>query len=97
VIKMERLDGGDFARDYDHQVHSQSSELSLLKLSMESVTLDLKSRFGRGTQAAGPVRPHRPQPRQGRLRMALHEVELPMGRGPLLEADTASVLAGDGL
>ncbi|MFJ8881942.1 CaiB/BaiF CoA transferase family protein [Streptomyces sp. NPDC102402] len=48
VIKVERPDGGDFARAYDTTVHGQSSYFVWLNRSKESVTLDLKSEEGRG-------------------------------------------------
>ncbi|WP_329233859.1 CoA transferase [Streptomyces sp. NBC_00111] len=47
VIKVERPDGGDFARRYDTTVHGQSSYFVWLNRSKESVTLDLKSEEGR--------------------------------------------------
>ncbi|QOH59401.1 CaiB/BaiF CoA transferase family protein [Rhodococcus rhodochrous] len=47
VIKIERPDGGDFARRYDETVHGQSSYFVWLNRSKESVTLDLKSAEGR--------------------------------------------------
>jgi formyl-CoA transferase len=46
VIKVERPDGGDFARRYDTTVHGQSSYFVWLNRSKESVTLDLKSAAG---------------------------------------------------
>ncbi|CCH79147.1 putative alpha-methylacyl-CoA racemase [Nostocoides japonicum T1-X7] len=42
VIKIERPDTGDFARDYDQTVHGMSSHFVWLNRSKESVTLDLK-------------------------------------------------------
>lgn len=42
VIKVERLGGGDFARDYDATVHGLSSHFVWLNRSKESLTLDLK-------------------------------------------------------
>lgn len=47
MIKVERPDGGDFARRYDTTVHGQSSYFVWLNRSKESVTLDLKSEEGR--------------------------------------------------
>src|SRR5215831_13836332 len=42
VIKIERPDGGDFARHYDTRVKGQSSYFVWLNRSKESLTLDLK-------------------------------------------------------
>ena len=42
VIKIERPDGGDFARDYDTTVKGLSSYFVWLNRSKESLTLDLK-------------------------------------------------------
>ena len=42
VIKIERPDGGDFARGYDQTVHGQSSYFVWLNRGKESVVLDLK-------------------------------------------------------
>ena len=42
VIKIERPDGGDFARGYDTKVHGLSSYFVWLNRSKESLTLDLK-------------------------------------------------------
>jgi crotonobetainyl-CoA:carnitine CoA-transferase CaiB-like acyl-CoA transferase len=42
VIKVERPDGGDFARGYDHVVHGTSSAFLWLNRGKESVQLDLK-------------------------------------------------------
>jgi formyl-CoA transferase len=42
VIKVERPDGGDFARGYDHSVHGDSSYFVWLNRGKESLTLDLK-------------------------------------------------------
>ncbi|MGH3314167.1 MAG: CaiB/BaiF CoA transferase family protein [Streptomyces sp.] len=42
VIKIERPDGGDFARGYDHVVHGVSSAFLWLNRGKESVQLDLK-------------------------------------------------------
>src|SRR6059036_168263 len=42
VIKIERPDGGDFARSYDTTVRGMSSYFVWLNRSKESLTLDLK-------------------------------------------------------
>jgi itaconate CoA-transferase len=42
VIKIERPDGGDFARDYDTTVKGMASHFVWLNRSKESLTLDLK-------------------------------------------------------
>ena len=42
VIKIERPDGGDFARGYDAVVKGQSSYFVWLNRSKQSLTLDLK-------------------------------------------------------
>src|ERR1700704_2387421 len=42
VIKIERPDGGDFARSYDLSVGGMSSYFVWLNRSKESLTLDLK-------------------------------------------------------
>jgi itaconate CoA-transferase len=47
VIKIERPDGGDFARRYDESVHGQSSYFVWLNRSKQSLTLDVKSPDGR--------------------------------------------------
>ncbi|OBH61966.1 carnitine dehydratase [Mycobacterium intracellulare] len=46
VIKVERPDGGDFARGYDRSVHGDSSYFVWLNRGKESLTLDLKSTEG---------------------------------------------------
>ncbi|MCA2295294.1 CoA transferase, partial [Mycobacterium avium] len=46
VIKVERPDGGDFARGYDHSVHGDSSYFVWLNRGKESLTLDLKTLEG---------------------------------------------------
>lgn len=46
VIKVERPDCGDFARDYDTTVRGMSSHFVWLNRSKESVALDLKSESG---------------------------------------------------
>src|SRR5689334_13440431 len=43
VIKVERPDGGDFARAYDTTVHGLSSYFVWLNRSKESLTLDVKA------------------------------------------------------
>ena len=43
VIKIERPDGGDFARSYDTAVNGQSSYFVWLNRSKQSLTLDLKN------------------------------------------------------
>ena len=47
VIKIERPDGGDFARGYDTTVKGLSSYFVWLNRSKESLTLDLKRPDGR--------------------------------------------------
>jgi itaconate CoA-transferase len=47
VIKVERPDGGDFARGYDRAVHGESSYFVWLNRVKESLTLDLKRPDGR--------------------------------------------------
>ncbi len=47
VVKIERPDGGDFARGYDASVRGQSSFFVWLNRSKESVALDLKLPDGR--------------------------------------------------
>jgi itaconate CoA-transferase len=47
VVKIERPDGGDFARNYDATVHGQASHFVWLNRGKESVTADLKSADGR--------------------------------------------------
>ena len=46
VIKVERPDGGDFARSYDHRVGGLSSHFVWCNRSKESIALDLKSDRG---------------------------------------------------
>ena len=48
VIKIERPDGGDFARSYDAVVKGQSSYFVWLNRSKQSLTLDLKRTEGMG-------------------------------------------------
>jgi formyl-CoA transferase len=47
VVKVERPDGGDFARRYDETVHGQSSYFVWLNRSKQSLTLDVKTPEGR--------------------------------------------------
>jgi itaconate CoA-transferase len=47
VVKVERPDGGDFARGYDRSVHGESSYFVWLNRGKESLTLDLKHPDGR--------------------------------------------------
>jgi crotonobetainyl-CoA:carnitine CoA-transferase CaiB-like acyl-CoA transferase len=47
VVKVERPDGGDFARGYDRAVHGDSSYFVWLNRGKESLTLDLKQPEGR--------------------------------------------------
>lgn len=47
VIKVERPDGGDFARRYDDVVDGESSYFVWLNRSKESITLDVKAPRGR--------------------------------------------------
>lgn len=47
VIKIERRDGGDFARNYDHVVDGLSSAFLWLNRGKESVELDFKTAEGR--------------------------------------------------
>ncbi|MDT5126514.1 MAG: itaconate CoA-transferase [Mycobacterium sp.] len=47
VVKIERPQGGDFARGYDHAVHGESSYFVWLNRGKESLTLDLKHPDGR--------------------------------------------------
>jgi itaconate CoA-transferase len=47
VIKLERIDGGDFARSYDHAVRGLASHFVWLNRGKESVALDLKTDDGR--------------------------------------------------
>jgi formyl-CoA transferase len=46
VVKVERPDGGDFARRYDETVHGQSSYFVWLNRSKQSLTLDVKTPEG---------------------------------------------------
>jgi crotonobetainyl-CoA:carnitine CoA-transferase CaiB-like acyl-CoA transferase len=47
VVKIERPQGGDFARGYDRAVHGESSYFVWLNRGKESLTLDLKEPEGR--------------------------------------------------
>src|SRR3981189_344531 len=47
VIKVERLDGGDFARSYDNAVNGLSAYFVWANRSKESVTLDIADPRGR--------------------------------------------------
>jgi itaconate CoA-transferase len=47
VIKIERPDGGDFARDYDRRARGLASHFVWCNRSKESVTVDLKTEAGR--------------------------------------------------
>jgi itaconate CoA-transferase len=46
VIKVERVDGGDLARGYDHVVHGTGAHFVWLNRGKESLAIDLKSRQG---------------------------------------------------
>ena len=46
VIKVERVDGGDFARDYDHVVHGTGAHFTWLNRGKESIAVDLKPAEG---------------------------------------------------
>jgi len=47
VLKVERPDGGDFARGYDTSVNGMASHFVWLNRGKESVAVDLKSPGGR--------------------------------------------------
>ncbi|MFI5612755.1 CaiB/BaiF CoA transferase family protein [Amycolatopsis sp. NPDC051903] len=47
VIKVERIDGGDFARSYDHVVQGTGAHFVWLNRGKESIALDLKTPEGR--------------------------------------------------
>ena len=47
VIKVERVDGGDFARDYDHVVAGTGAHFVWLNRGKESLAVDLKAPQGR--------------------------------------------------
>ena len=46
MIKVERIDGGDFARGYDHVVHGTGAHFVWLNRGKESIAVDLKSAEG---------------------------------------------------
>jgi len=46
VIKVERIDGGDFARGYDHAVHGTGAHFVWLNRGKESIAVDLKTSEG---------------------------------------------------
>src|SRR3954452_16645150 len=52
VIKVERPDGGDFARGYDTSVNGLSSYFAWLNRGKESITADLKAAEDRDTMEA---------------------------------------------
>jgi itaconate CoA-transferase len=47
VIKVERPDGGDFARGYDHSVRGLATHFVWLNRSKESLAVDLKTKRGK--------------------------------------------------
>lgn len=47
VIKVERVDGGDLARGYDHVVHGTGAHFVWLNRGKESIAVDLKTEQGR--------------------------------------------------
>lgn len=47
VIKIERPDGGDFCRDYDHVMNGMSSQFVWTNRSKESLAIDIKSVQGK--------------------------------------------------
>ena len=47
VIKIERIEGGDLARGYDHVVHGTGAHFVWLNRGKESIAVDLKSSEGR--------------------------------------------------
>ncbi|MCX4745756.1 CoA transferase [Kitasatospora sp. NBC_01287] len=51
VVKVERPDGGDFAREYDRSVGGLASHFVWLNRGKESITLDLKTPGGRAVLA----------------------------------------------
>ena len=51
VIKVERPDGGDFARGYDDALHGVSSYFAWLNRGKRSIVLDLKDSMGRDVLA----------------------------------------------
>jgi itaconate CoA-transferase len=52
VVKVERVDGGDFARGYDHAVRGMASHFVWLNRGKESLAVDLKSPDGRAVLGA---------------------------------------------
>ena len=72
VIKIERPDGGDFARGYDTTVNGLSSYFVWLNRSKESLTLDLKQPAAQTVldAAARARRRVRPEPRRPERRIA---------------------------
>ena len=52
VVKVERLDGGDFARGYDHAVRGMASHFVWLNRGKESIAVDLKTDEGRAVLGA---------------------------------------------
>jgi itaconate CoA-transferase len=52
VIKVERVDGGDFARGYDSFVHGMASHFVWLNRGKRSVALDVKTERGRAALLA---------------------------------------------
>ena len=46
VIKVERPEGGDFARDYDHVVEGTGAHFVWLNRGKESLAIDLKAAEG---------------------------------------------------
>ena len=52
VIKLERVDGGDFAREYDAAVKGTASHFVWLNRSKESIAVDLTTDAGRQHRAA---------------------------------------------
>ena len=51
VVKVERVDGGDFARGYDHAVRGIASHFVWLNRGKESLAVDLKAEAGRAVLA----------------------------------------------
>src|SRR3954452_19767922 len=47
VIKVERVEGGDFARDYDHVADGTCAHFVCLNRGKESLAIDLKADEGR--------------------------------------------------
>jgi itaconate CoA-transferase len=52
VIKVERVDGGDFARGYDSFVHGMASHFVWLNRGKRSIALDVKTERGRAVLLA---------------------------------------------